>query len=406
MEQVTERLLADPARAEEWLDRQRSIWRREIVGELHRPTWLEIDLGAIGTNARRLKEIVGPSVALMATLKADAYGHGAVKVARTVLRNGATWLGVATVSEATPLRAAGITAPILVYGYIPPWQARDAVKTDIRATVYAMDTAQALSRAATALGAGMRVHIKVDTGMARLGLRAEDPAAIVAFIRELHALPGIEVEGVYTHFATADEADQSYARKQLERFHAVLASLDAAGLRPPIVHAANSAATLSLPDARFDMVRPGIALYGLNPSTDVPLPEGFRPALTFKTQIAQIKTIPAGEGISYGATYVTTEPERIAVLPVGYADGFRRAPSHWGAVLIRGQRAPLRGRVCMDQTIVSVQHIPDARAGDEVVLLGEQGHERIIAEDVAEKLGTSNYEVIAALLARVPRVTG
>jgi alanine racemase len=406
MEAVTERLLADPASAPEVLDRQRSIWRRAIVGELHRPTWLEIDLHAIGGNARAIKQIVGPEVALMATLKADAYGHGALKVARTVLRNGATWLGVATVSEAQPLRQAGITAPILVYGYVPPWQARDAVAADLRATVYADETAHALARTAVALGRTAQVHVKIDSGMGRLGLRAEDIPGIVAFVRGLHALPGIEVEGIYTHFAAADEMDLSHARLQLARFQAVLAALDADGLRPPLVHAANSAATLLLPEARFDLVRPGIILYGLAPSEDVPLPAGFRPALTFKTQIAQVKTIPPGESISYGRTYTTTEAERVAVLPVGYADGFRRGPANWGSVLIHGQHAPIRGRVCMDQTIVSVQHIPGAHAGDEVVLIGTQCNARITAEDVAAHLGTHTYEVVAALLARVPRVNG
>lgn len=406
METVTEHLLADPSTAPEVLDRQRSIWRRSIVGELHRPTWLEIDLNAIGGNARAIKQIIGTDVALMATLKADAYGHGALKVARTVLRNGAPWLGVATVSEAQPLRQAGITAPILVYGYVPPWQARDAVTADLRATVYADETAQALARTALALGRTARVHVKIDSGMGRLGLRAEDIPGIIAFVRGLHALPGIQVEGIYTHFAAADEADLTHARLQLARFQAVLAALEAEGLRPSLVHAANSAATLALPEARFNMVRPGIALYGLAPSEDVPLPSGFRPALAFKTQIAQVKTIPAGESISYGRTYTTTEAERVAVLPVGYADGFRRGPANWGSVLIHGQHAPIRGRVCMDQTIVSVQHIPSARAGDEVVLIGTQGNARITAEDVATQLGTNNYEVVAALLARVPRING
>lgn len=406
MEAVTERLLADLSQASEVLDRQRSIWQREIVGELHRPTWLEIDLGAIGGNARAVADLVGPRTRVMATLKADAYGHGALKVARTVLRNGATWLGVATVSEALPLRQAGIGAPILVYGYVPPWQARDVVRHDLRATVYASETAQALARVASALGQMVRAHVKIDSGMGRLGLRAEDVAGIVAFVRELHALPGIEVEGIYTHFAAADEADLTHARMQLQRFEGVLAALAVAGLRPPVVHAANSAATLLLPEARYDLVRPGIILYGLAPSEEVALPASFRPALTFKTQIAQVKVIPAGESISYGRTYTTTTAERVAVLPVGYADGFRRGPANWGAVLIHGQRAPIRGRVCMDQTIVSVQYIPHARAGDEVVLIGPQGSDRISAEEVGARLGTSNYEVVSALLARVPRVNG
>jgi alanine racemase len=405
MEHVTARLLAHPERAELLLDRQTQAWQRVVVMRPDRPTWLEIDLSAIGQNTRQIKALVGEDVRVLASLKADAYGHGALRVARTVLRNGAAWLGVATVSEALPLREAGIAAPMLVFGYTAPWQAREAVRLDLRATVYGLDSARALSQAACDLGREARVHVKVDTGMARLGLRAEDIPAIVAFCAELRALPGVVVEGIFTHFATADSADQTYARRQLARFQAVLDALDAAGLRPAIAHAANSAAMLALPEARFDLVRPGIALYGLPPSAEVRLPAGFRPALAFKTQVAQVKEIPAGEGISYGATYVTSAPTRIAVLPVGYADGFRRAPSNWGEVLVRGRRAPLLGRVCMDQCMVDVTDIPGVRQGDEVVLIGTQGEDELTAEAVAERLGTIAYEVVAELLARVPRIS-
>lgn len=405
MEQVTAQLLADPEEAESLLDRQTAAWRRVVVTRPDRPTWLEVDLSSIGRNTRLMKELVGQHTQVLVSLKADAYGHGALRVARTVLRNGASWLGVATVSEAEALRTAGITAPILVFGYTPPWQAREAVRLDLRTTVYALEPARALARAAHDLGRPAHVHVKVDTGMARLGLRAEDIEAIVAFCETLRELPGLVVEGIFTHFATADSADRTYAHRQLERFRAVLAALDERGLRPPIVHAANSAAALTLPDARFDMVRPGIAIYGLAPSAEVPLPEGFRPALSFKTQVAQVKVIPPGEGISYGATYVTTAPTRIAVLPVGYADGFRRAPANWGEVLVRGQRAPLVGRVCMDQCMVDVTGIPGVRQGDEVVLIGRQGDDELTAEAVADRLGTISYEVVAELLARIPRVS-
>lgn len=405
MEQVTALLLADPDEAERVLDRQTPAWRRVVVTRPDRPTWLEVDLSAIGRNTRLMKELVGQETQVLVSLKADAYGHGALRVARTVLRNGASWLGVATVSEAEVLRVAGVAAPILVFGYTPPWQAREAVRLDLRTTVYALETARALARAAHDLGQPARVHVKIDTGMARLGLRAEDVAGVVAFVEALRALPGLVVEGIFTHFATADSSDKTYARRQLDRFGVVLSTLDAHGLRPPIVHAANSAAALALPAARFDMVRPGIAIYGLAPSPDVRLPDGFRPALSFKTQVAQVKEIPAGEGISYGATYITSAPTRIAVLPVGYADGFRRAPANWGEVLVRGQRAPLVGRVCMDQCMVDVTHIPGVRQGDEVVLIGRQGDDELTAEAVAERLGTINYEVVAELLARVPRVS-
>ncbi|MEO7000990.1 MAG: alanine racemase, partial [Ktedonobacterales bacterium] len=408
MERVTALLLAHPEQAEALLDRQTAAWRRVVVMRPDRPTWLEIDLSAIGHNTRLVKDLIGPEVRLLISLKADAYGHGALRVARTTLNNGAEWLGVATVSEAQPLRAAGITAPMLIFGYMPAWQARDVVRLDLRATVYSIETAQALSRAAGEVGGVARVHVKVDTGMARLGLRAdtpEDVAAILRFVAAVQALPHLCVEGIFTHFATADSADQTYARRQIARFHTVLDALDAAGLRPGIVHASNSAATFALPEARFDLVRAGIAIYGLNPSDEVRLPDGFRPALTFKTQVAQVKELPAGEGVSYGATFITPAPMRIATLPVGYADGFRRAPGNWGEVLVRGQRAPLLGRVAMDQCMVDVTQIPGVAQGDEVVLIGRQGNDAITADEVARRLGTISYEVVAELLARVPRLS-
>nr|BBH94579.1 alanine racemase [Thermogemmatispora argillosa] len=404
MERVTERLLADPAQAPERLVRQTPGWKQIVRMRPERPTWLEIDLSAIANNTRLIKELVGPRVQVLASLKADAYGHGALKVARTVLLNGASMLGVATVSEAAPLRAAGITAPILVFGYVPHWQMREAVRLGLTITLYSIEAAQALSRAAQALQRTVKVHLKVDTGMGRLGIRAEEIEAIVALAREVKRLPGLELEGIFTHFAMADARDQSYTRKQLARFQRVLQALETEGLRPPLAHAANSAATLTVPEAHFEMVRPGIALYGLDPSPEVRLPPGFRPALSFKTQVAQVKLIPEGECIGYGCTYVTTRPTRIAVLPVGYADGFRRAPRTWGSVLIHGKEAPIVGRVCMDQCMIDVTDIPGVRVGDEVVLIGRQGEAQLTAEQVAERLGTINYEVVSEILARVPRV--
>jgi alanine racemase len=404
MERVTERLLADPEQAAQVLDRQTLAWKQIIRMRPDRPTWVEIDLSAIGANCRRLKQIIGPDVELLASLKADAYGHGALRVARTVLYHGATRLGVATLSEAAPLRQAGITAPILVFGYLPPWQMREAVRLGITVTLYSLEAAQALSQAAQSLGIPARAHLKIDSGMGRLGLRAEQVETIVAIADEIQKLPGIEFEGIFTHFACADSADQTLSLLQLERFQAVLAALEKRGLRPPIVHAANSAATLTLPGSRFNMVRPGIALYGLHPSDEVRLPAGFQPALTFKTQIAQVKDVPAGECISYGCTFVTPTEMRIAVIPVGYADGFRRAPANWGEVLVRGKRAPLVGRVCMDQSMIDVSAIPGVSVGDEVVLIGQQAEEQLTAEAVAARLGTINYEVVSEILARVPRV--
>lgn len=404
MERVTELLMAQPASAPEKLVRQTPGWKQIVVARAERPTWVEVDLSAIGNNTRLVKELVGPRVRILVSLKADAYGHGAIKVARTALHNGASMLGVATLSEATPLHEAGIDAPILVFGYVPLWQMREAVRQGVTVTLYTIEAAQALSRTALALNKTVKVHAKIDTGMGRLGIRVEQIDEIMALVRELHTLPGLEFEGIYTHFATADASDQSYARTQLARFQHVLQLLDERGLRPPIVHAANSAAMVSLPEAHFDMVRPGVAIYGLHPSTEVRLPDGFRAALSFKTQVAQVKWVPAGECISYGCTYVTERPTRIAVLPVGYADGFRRAPTNWGTVLLHGQEAPILGRVCMDQCMIDVTHLPQTRVGDEVVLIGQQGEATLTAEQVAERLGTISYEVVAEILARVPRV--
>lgn len=404
MEQATARLLADPASAHN-LVRQEAAWQQIVSLHLERPTWIQVDLEAIAHNTRRLKEIVGSEVALMAVMKADGYGHGALKAAQTALHNGATWLGVACLPEAELLRAGGISAPILLMGYTPAWQARAALRHDLRVTVFSEDVARAVSRAAVALGREARLHVKVDTGMHRLGLF---PHEVRGFIQTVQELPNVVIEGLFTHFSVADAADewyQGYTLRQLEQFQALLQELDSAGIAIPVIHAANSAATLAWPAAHFSLVRPGIALYGIAPSPDVPLPD-FRPALAWKTQVAQVKELPEGAYVSYGATYRTPQPQRIAVIPVGYADGFRRAPATWGEVLVRGQRAPLVGRVCMDQCMLDVTHIPGVRQGDEVVLIGAQGDERLTVEEIAARLGTIPYEVVSAILARVPRVGG
>ncbi len=402
MEQVALALLAEPERDGPRLPRQAPGWEQVKLGLPTRPTWVEIDLDAIAGNTRRVKEIIGPGVDLMAVLKADAYGHGAIKVARTTLNNGASMLGVASLSEAVVLRDAGIAAPVLTLGYTPAWQAREAILRDVRVTVYDLDIARALDRAAADLDTKVRVHVKVDTGMGRLGLL---PGEVEAFFEGLQGLGHLEVEGLFTHFSVADSEDKEYTLDQLASFRRVLAALGERYPRTRYVHAANSAGTLSIPGARFNLVRVGIALYGLDPSPEEPLPEGFEPALAWKSTVAQVKALPPGSSIGYGRTYITRGEERIAVIPVGYADGFRRAPQHWGEVLIKGRRAPIAGRISMDQAAVDVTHIPDVRIGDEVVLIGRQGQERITAEDVARCLGTINYEVVSAILARVPRVT-
>ena len=400
MERVVAGILAEPERAPTLLVRQTAGWQKVRLLRPGRPTWLEVDLEAIAHNFRRVVEMVGPKVRVLAVLKADGYGHGAVRVARTVLNNGAGYLGVASIGEGAVLRQAGIAAPILVLGYTPAWQARELASNGLTATVFNLEVARALSRVAGERNGQIQVHVKADTGMGRLGLL---PDEVVPFVLDLQKLPHLVLEGIFTHFSVADQ-DPNYTRWQLDRFREVLAAVSEAGVEFPLVHAANSAAILSTPESHFSMVRLGIAMFGLHPSPGVRCPPDFRAALSFKTQVAQVKTLPSGSYVSYGNTYQTSGEQRIAVLPVGYADGFRRAPRHWGEVLVRGRRAPIVGRVCMDQTMIDVTAIADVRQGDEVVLIGEQAGERITAEDVAERLGTVNYEVVSEILARVPRV--
>ena len=313
-------------------------------------------------------------------------------------------------NEAVALRRSGITAPILLLGYTPAWQAREAVLNGVTATVFSLDVARALSRAAEDLDSQVRVHVKLDTGMGRLGLL---PQEVLGFVRQCLGLPRVTVEGIFTHLAVADVPDahgvpgwgREYTHRQLGSFREVLDELAGEGIELRYVHAANSAALFAFPESHFNMVRPGIAIYGLDPSGEVPCPEGFQPALSFKTQVAQVKELPEGSWVSYGCTHRTTAKSHIAVIPVGYADGFRRSPQNWGEVLVRGRRAPVVGTVCMDQTMIDVTRIEGVRQGDEVVLIGEQGGDRITVGDVAERLGTINYEVVSEILARVPRVT-
>jgi alanine racemase len=366
-------------------------------------TWLEIDLGAVRHNTRRLIELAGAThgAQLLAVVKANAYGHGAVAVSRAAAEGGATWLGVARAAEGLELRAAGLELPILVLGYTPPAQAAEALSSGLTLAVFDPGAAAAYAAAGRALARTARVHVKLDTGMGRLGVL---PAEALEFVRGLHALDGLAVDGLFTHFAGSDLADQTGTLAQMAALEGVLATLDAAGLRPAFVHAANSAASLRQPDARYHLVRSGIALYGLDPSDDVPCPPDFRPALSWKACVVQVKSLPPGHGVSYGPEYITRSSETLAVLPVGYADGFRRVPKNVNEVLVGGRRAPIRGRVCMDQCVAGISQVPGVRAGDEVVLIGRQGGEGIRAEDVARRWRTINYDVTSGIMARVPRV--
>jgi alanine racemase len=363
------------------------------------PTYCEIDLAAIRHNVRRMREIVGPSTAVMALVKANGYGHGAVAAAQAVTEAGAAWLAVGSAGEGLDLRHSGIAAPILVLGMTPPPLAEQALAHHLTLTVYDMDLAAAYAAAGRRLGRPARLHVKTDTGMGRLGLPAREA---FAFTRALQGMAGAQVEGLFTHFATADSADQTFALQQLSLFQEIVGALEAAGARPRLVHAANSAAALALPPARLDLVRPGIALYGMSPSDDVPVPPDFRPALAWKSVIALVKTLPPGHSVGYGRAYVTQGEEQIATIPAGYGDGLRRGrPTE---ALVHGRRAPFVGRLCMDQAMLNVTGIPNVKIGDEVVLIGRQGAAAIRAEDVARAWGTICYEVTTGILARAPRV--
>lgn len=370
-----------------------------------RPTWLEIDTDALAGNVRALRAIVGPDRQLFAVVKANAYGHGAEIIGPAALAAGADRLAVATLGEAVALRQAGVGAPILLLGYTPGYLGEELLRWELAATLYDIETARQWSAAAAGAGKQIAVHVKVDTGMHRLGLA---PTDALSFLLLLAELPGLYVEGIYTHFSTADETEQSYARTQLKAFTDLLGTLSAIGQRPPIAHAANSAATLTLPDSHLDAVRSGIALYGLHPSPEVSLPDAFQPVLSWKARIAQTKILRPGEPVSYGNTWRAPRLSIVAILPVGYADGFPRAPRTWQSVLIHGQPAPIVGRVCMDMTVVDVTALCKAwevvQAGDEVVLIGRQGAATIPAEEVARRTETINYEVTSRLMARLPRI--
>jgi alanine racemase len=377
------------------------------ISNLHppRPTWLEIDTDALAGNVRALRAKVGPARQLFAVVKANAYGHGAEIVGPAVLAAGADRLAVATLGEAVALRQAGVIAPILLLGHTPGYLGEELLRWELTATLYDIETARQWSAAAGAAGKRISVHVKVDTGMHRLGLA---PTAALSFLLSLAELPGLYAEGIYTHFSTADETDQSFVSRQLKAFTDLLETLSAIGQRPPLAHAANSAAILRLPDSHLDAVRAGIALYGLHPSPDVPLPDTFRPVLSWKARIAQAKMLERGETVSYGNTWRARKLSIVAILPVGYADGFPRAPRTWESVLIHGQPAPIVGRVCMDMVVVDVTAIYEAGevvgAGDEVVLIGNQGAATLSAEEVARRTRTINYEVTSRLMARLPRI--
>lgn len=366
------------------------------------PTFIEVNLDAIAHNVRAIKAHIGARVRFLAVVKANAYGHGAVEVARAALESGADGLAVARVSEGVALREAGIDAPVLVMSHTTPGEAASVAGQDLTLTVTDLDTARAFAAGCAALGQPAAVHVKVDTGMGRYGLL---PGEVTPFFTALAAIPNLTITGIFSHFAVADQADQTFTRQQLATFQDVLAWLEAAGHpRPPMCHIANSAAMLDLPAAHLDAVRVGIALYGLYPSGEVPPRVPLQPALSLRSRVARVRILPPGASVSYGRTFIAPRETVVALVPVGYGDGYHRILSNRGAALVNGQRVPVIGRVCMDQFSVDVTDAGPVTLGDEVVLIGEQGAASIRAEEVARWAETINYEVTTSLLPRLPRV--
>ncbi len=360
-------------------------------------TWVEVDLQAIRKNVRWVTQHCG--VAVMAIVKADGYGHGSVQVAKAAIQGGASCLGVARLEEALELRQAGFQTPILLLGYLSNKQIDHAIQADLSLTVWTAQQILEIDTHASRLGRKVRVHLKVDSGMGRIGI---PPTDAKAFAQKLSQAKNLIWEGVYTHFARADETDPTPTDRQLERFGEAIDTMRP--YFPPLlrIHAANSAAIITRRDAFFDMVRLGIAMYGLHPSATCQLPSAFQPALSWKTILSYVKNVPPGEGISYGHIYTTQTTERIGTLPIGYADGFRRWQGN--VALVHGKKVPIVGRVCMDQCMVRLDEVPEAEIGDEVVLIGKQGEQQITAEEVANTWGTINYEVVCGIGKRVPRI--
>lgn len=364
---------------------------------VERATRVIIDLGAISHNVAEIRERIGNKRGLMAVVKADGYGHGAVEVSRAALRSGADSLGVALPEEGRQLREAGVEAPILVVGLIQPVEAYKVVKFRLSQTVASVELLEALEHEAGKASTRVNVHVKLETGMGRIGVNPDDA---VSFVRKVKSFKNLNLEGLFSHFSSADERDKTFSKYQLQLFDQVIGNLQLAGIEVPKKHMANSAAILDLPQSYYDMVRPGIMLYGLYPSREVSHSIELKPAMTLKTKVSEVKVVPPGIPISYGRTFITKKKTTVATLPVGYADGYNRLLSNHGEVLIKGRRAPVIGTICMDMCMVDASSVEDVQPGDEVILFGEE----LPVDEIAAKIGTISYEVVCDVNQRVPRI--
>ncbi len=366
-----------------------------------RPTLCTVDLAALRWNFLQVRKKVGPKIKILSVVKADAYGHGAGPVAKTLARAGSDAFGVATLEEGVELRRAGIRSPILILAGVYPDQLDEILRYRLTAVLSDLETLERFEGALRRRHASLGFHLKIDTGMGRMGLL---PSETDRWLSKLGGLKALRFDGLCSHFSDAESEEEDYTQNQLKSFAGVVERLRRAGLCPPLIHMALSAAVITLPRSYFSMVRPGLVLYGIHPSPATARRMALRPVLSWKTRILQLKGLPKGSSISYGRTFVTKRPSLIATLPVGYADGYHRLLSNRGAVLVRGRRAPVVGRVCMDLTMVDVTDIRGVKQGDEVALLGKQGRKSISADEMARWAGTISYEVLTSISARVPRI--
>jgi len=373
----------------------------EFVFPPGRPTICGIDHEALRSNLRQIRDKVGSCVKILCMVKANGYGHGATEISPTLARAGADAFGVATLEEAVQLREAGIQAALIVLAGVFPAQLDTFVEYKLTPVVHDLISLKALDRESSRRQVELGVHLKIDTGMGRLGFLAAEADQWIAAIKQAESL---HIQGVFSHFSHAESVQGDYTQKQLEIFKRVLGQLRSAGVIPDLVHLANSAATITLPAAYFDMVRPGLMLYGVYPSPNMKEQINLKPVLSWKTKILQLKNVPSGTSVSYGQTYVTERESLIATLPIGYADGYPRFLSNRGEALVRGQRARIAGRVCMDLTMIDVTDIRNVRQGDEVVLLGRQGGAEISADEIAAWANTISYEILTSIGTRVPRI--
>jgi alanine racemase len=363
-------------------------------------TRIKINLSALKHNLQQIRALVGGACKILAVVKADAYGHGAIPVSHELLSAGADMLGVATVAEGIRLRQAGINAPILLLLGILDSGPEEIIRYDLTPAIYEFSSAQALADAARQAGKKIKIHVKLDTGMGRLGFPWQEG---FDFIRQLLTLKGIEIEGLLTHFAQAEAADKDFSLQQLSRFEKITKQLRQEGIEIPLLHAANSAAIIALRQAHLNMVRPGIVLYGAMPDEGMSQKLDLKPVMTVKTKIIRLRKVPAGTGLSYGLTYITPKASNIAIIPIGYAAGFSRNLSNRGQVSIAGVRAPVVGRVCMDMSLIDVTHLPEVKVGDEVLIWGEDAAGRLPVEEVAHFANTIAYELLCLVGRGLPR---